>query len=50
MSTQKIITDSLAESPNRRKLLKKLGVATAAAAAMAGDAGRLAADPATPTM
>ncbi len=50
MGTKNIISDVLAESPNRRSLLKKLGMASAAAgAALASGGLELRADPASPT-
>ncbi len=50
MAKKDIIEQALSESPNRRSLLKKLGVASAAATAAATvGTGRLAAQAATPT-
>jgi len=47
MANKNIVADLLAESPNRRGLLKKLGIAGAAVAA---GGMKLAADPASPTV
>ena len=47
MANKNLVADLLAESPNRRSLLKKLGIAGAAVAA---GGMKLAADPASPTV
>ncbi len=51
MANKDLISDVLAQAPNRRSLLKKIGMASAAAgAAMAtGGAFKLSADPSSPT-
>lgn len=50
MANKDLISDVLAQSPNRRSLLKKIGIAGAAAgAAMATGGLKLSADPASPT-
>lgn len=50
MGKTNIISDVIAESPNRRSLLKKLGMASAAAGAALATGGiKLSADPASPT-
>jgi hypothetical protein len=48
MANKNLVADLLAESPNRRGLLKKLGIASAAVAA--GGMMKVAADPASPTV
>jgi hypothetical protein len=48
MANKNIVADLLAESPNRRGLLKKLGIASAAVAA--GGMMKVTADPASPTV
>lgn len=48
MANKNIVADLLNESPNRRGLLKKLGIASAAVAA--GGMMKVAADPASPTV
>jgi hypothetical protein len=48
MANRNLVADLLAESPNRRGLLKKLGIASAAVAA--GGVMKLVADPASPTV
>lgn len=51
MANKNIISDLVSESPNRRSLLKKLGMATVATgAAMVGGGLKLDADPAAPTV
>ncbi len=50
MANKDLISDVLAQSPNRRSLLKKIGIASAAAgAAMATGGLKLSADPSSPT-
>ena len=50
MKEKNIISDVLAEAPNRRSLLRKLGMATAAAGAALATGGlELRADPSSPT-
>lgn len=50
MENKNIISDVIAESPNRRSLLKKIGMASAAAgAALAAGGFQLKADPSSPT-
>lgn len=50
MANKDLISDVLAQSPNRRSLLKKIGIAGAAAgAAMATGGLKLSADPSSPT-
>src|SRR2546423_11888475 len=48
MSKKMIMDEVLSKAPNRRRLLKSLGIASAAAT-MAGTANKLSADPLTPT-
>jgi hypothetical protein len=48
MANKNLVADLLAESPNRRGLLKKLGIASAAVTA--GGVMKMAADPASPTV
>ena len=50
MKTEKLIPEILSESPNRRSLLKSLGVATSAASVVLAATGKLQAQSATPTV
>ena len=51
MALKDLISDVVEQSPNRRSLLKKIGIATAATgAAMAAGGLKLRADPSSPTV
>ena len=50
MSNKNIVPELLAESPNRRSLLRTIGMAGAALGAAVAVGGKLKADPAMPTV